>query len=109
LPRAIDCNSDQSGKSVLLPREKGWDEGDTLQGDDDRNYVDHFAFIDYLLGPAVNAKRNWPEQYGALGDYVPNGFVKQASYLPSATAHRHRQARNKSQPIPAVVCIAIKP
>jgi sterol desaturase/sphingolipid hydroxylase (fatty acid hydroxylase superfamily) len=43
----------------------------------DRNYAAHFAFLDYAFGTAVKADREWPERYGVLGDYVPNGFVKQ--------------------------------
>ena len=43
----------------------------------DRNYAAHFAFIDHLFGTAVQADREWPRQYGVVGDYVPNGFVKQ--------------------------------
>ncbi len=46
----------------------------------DRNYAAHFAFIDYLFGTAVNAERKWPKQYGVLGDYVPNGFLKQVAF-----------------------------
>ncbi|MBC7624596.1 MAG: sterol desaturase family protein [Aeromicrobium sp.] len=46
----------------------------------DRNYSAHFAFIDYLFGTAVNAERKWPVQYGVLGDYVPNGFLKQVGF-----------------------------
>ena len=46
----------------------------------DRNYAAQFAFIDYLFGTAVNAERKWPEKYGVLGDYVPNGFVKQVGF-----------------------------
>ncbi|HSD38044.1 MAG TPA: sterol desaturase family protein [Rhodocyclaceae bacterium] len=43
----------------------------------DRNYSAHFAFIDYLFGTAVKSDREWPEQYGVLGDYVPTGYPKQ--------------------------------
>ena len=43
----------------------------------DRNYAAHFAFLDYAFGTAVKADREWPEHYGVLGDYVPNGFLKQ--------------------------------
>ncbi|HYJ97743.1 MAG TPA: sterol desaturase family protein [Burkholderiaceae bacterium] len=43
----------------------------------DRNYAAHFAFLDYAFGTAVKADREWPESYGVLGDYVPNGFLKQ--------------------------------
>jgi len=46
----------------------------------DRNYSAHFAFIDYLFGTAVTADRKWPERYGVLGDYVPNGFWKQVAF-----------------------------
>jgi sterol desaturase/sphingolipid hydroxylase (fatty acid hydroxylase superfamily) len=43
----------------------------------DRNYAAHFAFIDYLFGTAVKADRAFPEKYGVLGNYMPQGFVKQ--------------------------------
>ncbi len=46
----------------------------------DRNYAAHFAFLDYLFGTAVKADREWPERYGVLGDYVPDGFVKQQAF-----------------------------
>ncbi len=43
----------------------------------DRNYAAHFAFLDHLFGTAVKSDRAWPREYGVVGDYVPNGFVKQ--------------------------------
>ena len=46
----------------------------------DRNYAAHFAFLDYLFGTAVKSTRLWPEKYGVLGDYVPNGFLKQLRF-----------------------------
>ena len=46
----------------------------------DRNYSAHFAFIDHLFGTAVQSDRKWPDQYGVLGDYVPNGFFKQLAF-----------------------------
>jgi sterol desaturase/sphingolipid hydroxylase (fatty acid hydroxylase superfamily) len=46
----------------------------------DRNYSAHFAFLDYLFGTAVKSDQLWPEKYGVLGDYVPNGFVKQFKF-----------------------------
>ena len=46
----------------------------------DRNYAAHFAFIDYLFGTAVKSTKLWPEHYGVLGDYVPDGFVKQLKF-----------------------------
>ena len=46
----------------------------------DKNYAAHFAFIDHLFGTAVKSDREWPAQYGVLGDYVPNGFWKQVKF-----------------------------
>ncbi|HEX5360713.1 MAG TPA: sterol desaturase family protein [Fluviicoccus sp.] len=46
----------------------------------DRNYAAHFAFLDHLFGTAVKSDRKWPSDYGVLGDYVPNGFVKQLKF-----------------------------
>lgn len=46
----------------------------------DKNYAAHFAFIDHLFGTAVKSDRLWPERYGVLGDYVPNGFWKQFKF-----------------------------
>ena len=46
----------------------------------DRNYSAHFAFIDYLFGTAVKSERRFPENYGVLGDYMPEGFVKQQAF-----------------------------
>jgi sterol desaturase/sphingolipid hydroxylase (fatty acid hydroxylase superfamily) len=46
----------------------------------DKNYAAHYAFIDYLFGTAVKSDRKWPDQYGVVGDYVPNGFIKQFKF-----------------------------
>jgi len=46
----------------------------------DRNYAAHFAFLDYLFGTAHKADRPWPNGYGVVGDYVPNGFFKQLAF-----------------------------
>ena len=46
----------------------------------DKNYAAHFAFLDYLFGTAVKSDRAWPERYGVVGDYVPNGFWKQVKF-----------------------------
>jgi len=43
----------------------------------DRNYAAHFSFIDYILGTAVKSKEKFPKAYGVVGDYMPDGFVKQ--------------------------------
>ncbi len=52
----------------------------------DRNYAAHFAFIDYLFGTAARADRMWPRRYGVLGDYVPEGFVRQLAFPFSTVA-----------------------
>ena len=46
----------------------------------DRNYAAHFAFIDYLFGTAVKSDLRFPEKYGVLGDYMPEGFLKQQAF-----------------------------
>ncbi len=46
----------------------------------DRNYAAHFAFIDHLFGTAVKSERAWPQHYGVVGDYVPDGFWKQMAF-----------------------------
>jgi sterol desaturase/sphingolipid hydroxylase (fatty acid hydroxylase superfamily) len=46
----------------------------------DKNYAAHFAFIDYLFGTAVKSDRKWPDRYGVVGDYVPDGFWKQVKF-----------------------------
>ena len=33
-----------------------------------------------MFGTAVKTDRPWPKDYGVLGDYVPNGFVKQLKF-----------------------------
>ncbi len=46
----------------------------------DKNYAAHFAFLDYLFGTAVKSERRWPDRYGVVGDYVPDGFWKQLQF-----------------------------
>jgi sterol desaturase/sphingolipid hydroxylase (fatty acid hydroxylase superfamily) len=46
----------------------------------DRNYAAHFAFLDHLFGTAVKSDKLWPERYGVLGDYVPDGFLRQLKF-----------------------------
>ena len=43
----------------------------------DRNYAAHYAFLDYLFGTAVKSDKKFPEKYGVVGDYMPDGFVRQ--------------------------------
>ena len=46
----------------------------------DKNYAAHYAFLDYLFGTAVKSDRLWPEKCGVLGDYVPDGFLRQLKF-----------------------------
>jgi sterol desaturase/sphingolipid hydroxylase (fatty acid hydroxylase superfamily) len=46
----------------------------------DRNYAAHFSFIDYVLGTAVINQKEWPENYGVVGEKIPNGMLKQQLY-----------------------------
>lgn len=46
----------------------------------DKNYSAHYAFLDYLFGTVVKSKQQFPEKYGVVGDYVPEGFVKQQAF-----------------------------
>ncbi len=46
----------------------------------DKNYAAHFAFLDHLFGTAVQSDRKWPDRYGVVGDYVPDGFLKQLKF-----------------------------
>jgi len=43
----------------------------------DKNYAAHYAFLDHLFGTAVKSKNKFPAHYGVVGDYMPDGFVKQ--------------------------------
>jgi sterol desaturase/sphingolipid hydroxylase (fatty acid hydroxylase superfamily) len=46
----------------------------------DRNYAAHFSFLDALFGTKVKSDETFPESYGVVGDYVPEGFVRQQLY-----------------------------
>ena len=46
----------------------------------DRNYAAHYAFLDHLFGTAVRSERRFPERYGVVGDYMPDGFVNQQMF-----------------------------
>lgn len=43
----------------------------------DKNYAAHFAFIDYCFRTAVKTEEQFPKNYGVVGDYMPEGFVRQ--------------------------------
>jgi sterol desaturase/sphingolipid hydroxylase (fatty acid hydroxylase superfamily) len=46
----------------------------------DRNYAAHYAFLDHLFGTAVKSPKVFPEKYGVVGDYMPDGFVRQQMF-----------------------------
>ncbi len=46
----------------------------------DKNYALHFSFLDYIFGTAVKSDKEWPDGYGVVGDYVPEGIVKQQAF-----------------------------
>ena len=43
----------------------------------DKNYAAHYAFLDHLFGTAIKGQTGFPEKYGVVGDYMPDGFTKQ--------------------------------
>jgi sterol desaturase/sphingolipid hydroxylase (fatty acid hydroxylase superfamily) len=53
----------------------------------DRNYAAHYAFLDHLFGSAVQTPANkpFPAKYGVVGDYMPDGFIKQQLFPFRAT------------------------
>ena len=64
---------------IVTPNFHHWHHSADAEGID-RNYAAHFAFIDYAFGTAHKADRTWPNGYGVVGDYVPNGFFKQLAF-----------------------------
>jgi sterol desaturase/sphingolipid hydroxylase (fatty acid hydroxylase superfamily) len=44
------------------------------------DYAAHVAFIDYRFGTPVRGQNEWPEAYGVVGDYVPEGWIKQQAF-----------------------------
>lgn len=59
----------------------------------DKNYAAHYAFLDYLFGTAVTSTRRFPERYGVVGDYMPDGFIRQQLFpFRGSTKPREPQA-----------------
>lgn len=46
----------------------------------DKNYAAHFAFLDHLFGTAIQGQTGFPQRYGVIGDYMPEGFVAQQRF-----------------------------
>ncbi|MCB9613466.1 MAG: sterol desaturase family protein [Sandaracinus sp.] len=66
----------------------------------DRNYAAHFAFLDYLFGTAVTADRQWPHRYGVIGDYVPEGFVRQFLFPFFGSTESREERETTKLPVP---------
>jgi hypothetical protein len=53
----------------------------TLRQWDERAYCDdefkQLIVVPYILGTAVKGQKEWPDQYGVKGDYMPDGMLKQ--------------------------------
>jgi sterol desaturase/sphingolipid hydroxylase (fatty acid hydroxylase superfamily) len=43
----------------------------------DKNYAGQFAILDRIFGTMVKSPKRLPDNYGVVGDYVPDGFVRQ--------------------------------
>ena len=61
---------------VVTPNFHHWHHTQDAEGID-RNFAAHFAFLDHLFGTSAHTQQRWPERYGVVGDYVPNGFFRQ--------------------------------
>lgn len=46
----------------------------------DKNYAAHYAFLDHLFGTAIKGQKGFPQNYGVVGDYMPDGYVKQVLF-----------------------------
>ena len=64
---------------IVTPNFHHWHHSADTEGID-RNYAAHFAFIDHAFGTSHKAERKWPDGYGVVGDYVPDGFVRQLKF-----------------------------
>ena len=64
---------------IVTPNFHHWHHSADTEGID-RNYAAHFAFIDHAFGTAHKAVRKWPDGYGVVGDYVPDGFLSQLKF-----------------------------
>ena len=61
---------------IVTPQFHHWHHSSDKEGLD-RNYSLHFSFIDRMFGTAVTSESEWPEEYGVVGDYVPDGLIRQ--------------------------------
>ena len=71
----VQVNFGWLAKVIVTPQFHHWHHSSDEAGLD-RNYAVHFAFLDHLFGTAVHSDREWPEGYGVVGDYVPEGLMR---------------------------------
>ena len=64
---------------IVTPNFHHWHHSQDTEGID-RNYAAHFAFLDYAFGTAHKTDRPWPDRYGVVGYYLPNGFLNQLAF-----------------------------
>lgn len=46
----------------------------------DKNYAAHYAFLDWIFGTAIRGQKGFPSAYGVVGDYMPDGFLRQQAF-----------------------------
>lgn len=61
---------------IVTPNFHHWHHGQDREAID-RHYAVHFAFIDRLLGTAVQSERDWPLRYGLRHATLPAGLWQQ--------------------------------
>lgn len=60
----------------VTPRFHHWHHGSDREAID-INYASHFPIYDWLFGTHYLPEKEWPENYGVVGDNVPRGYLKQ--------------------------------
>lgn len=64
---------------LVTPRFHHWHHGSDRAAID-INYASHFPIYDWLFGTHHLPEKDWPENYGVVGDTVPKGYWKQFVY-----------------------------
>lgn len=63
----------------VTPRFHHWHHGSDRDAID-INYASHFPLFDWLFGTHHLPKKEWPQNYGVVGDGVPRGYWRQFLY-----------------------------
>ncbi len=64
---------------LVTPRFHHWHHGSDRDAID-INYASHFPIYDWLFGTHHLPDKEWPENYGVVGDTVPRGYWRQFLY-----------------------------